>query len=132
MRLSANEAARYAIGFAVGLIVFIAAPEGVRWFHGGAFAQQSVGSVYGVAPNTIYGNVLNGHTDITATGSPGQAGDVIGGSSNVTACPGQGSSVVGTYVPPGSSMHVTATGNGGSGSVIGFQSSVTVGGAGCR
>jgi hypothetical protein len=124
-----NRTTRYAIGFATGLVMFIAAPEGIRWLHGSAFAQQTF------APNTYFGTVLPpGRTDFSATGGPGQAGPVIGGSSSVTACPGQmapGSSVVGTYVPPGSSMTATATGNGGTGPVIGFQSRVTVGGAGC-
>jgi hypothetical protein len=121
---------RYANGFAIGLLVFIVAPESVRWLHGGALAQQTFD------PNTYFGTVLPpGHTDFSATGGPGQTGPVIGGSSSVTACPGQmapGSSVVGTYVPPGSSMTATATGNGGSGPVIGYQSSVTVGGLGCQ
>ena len=113
-----HHTTRYAIGFAVGLVMFIAAPEGIRWIHGGALAQQTF-----IPNNTYFGTVLRpGRTDFSATSGPGQTGPVIGGSSNVTACPGQmapGSSVVGTYVPPGSSMSATATGNGGSGPVIG-------------
>jgi hypothetical protein len=126
----ASRAVRYGIGFAAGLVMFIGAPEGARWFNGGALAQQTL------APNTYFGTVLPpGRTDFSATGAPGQTGAVIGGSSSVTACPGQmapGSSVVGTYVPPGSSMTARATGSGGSGPVIGYQSSVTVGGPGCQ
>lgn len=130
MRHLSRTPIRYAIGFAIGLLMFLVAPESVRWLHGGALAQQTF------APNTYFGTVLPaGHTDFSATGGPGQTGPVIGGSSSVTACPGQmppGSSVVGTYVPPGSSMTATAIGNGGSGPVIGFQSSATIGGPGCQ
>jgi hypothetical protein len=125
-----SQTTRYAVGFAAGLVVFIGVPEGARWFNGGALAQQTF------YPNTYFGTVLPpGQTDFSATGGPGQTGPVIGGSSNVTACPGQmppGSSVVGTYVPPGSTMTATARGNGGSGPVIGYQSSVTLGGPGCK
>jgi hypothetical protein len=127
MRGQLTSTTRYALGFAFGLIAFIGAPEGARWLNGGAIAQQSL-----LPGNTVYGTVLNGQNNFSATGSPGQTGPVVGGQSNVTACPGQGSNVVGTYVPPGSSLSVTASGGGGSGPVIGFSSSVTVGGPNCR
>ena len=124
-----NRAARYATRFGVGLLVFIAVPEGVRWMQGGAIAQQAI-----FLNNTIIGNTINGRSDYSATGVPGQTGPVVGGESTVTVCPGQGGvgqNVIGTYVPPGSTMTATAQGGGG-GSVTGYRSTVIVGGPGCR
>lgn len=122
-----SKTVRYAAGFTLGLVAFIAFPESIRWFHGGAIAQN----LYGVPPNTTVGTIINGNANFSATGAPGQTEPVIGGQTNVTGCPGQGN-VVGTYVGPGSHMTATATGNGGSGAVIGYQSTVTVGGPGCQ
>jgi hypothetical protein len=125
-----SSTARYALGFAIGLVIFVAAPESARWFHGGAIAQQTLGTVYGLPPNTTVGTVIQGQSGISVTTGPGQTGTIVGGETNVTTCPGQGN-VVGTYVGPGSSMNVTVNANGGSGSVTGYRSSVTVGGPGC-
>lgn len=119
---------RYLAGFALGLLVFVGVPEGVRWFHGGAIAQQAL------FPNSVTGTTIQGQGTFSATGSPGQTGPVVGGESNVTVCPGQNGqtpSVVGTHVPPGSSLSATASGGGG-GSVTGYRSTVTVGGADCK
>jgi hypothetical protein len=130
-----SQQSRYAIGFALGLIVFIAVPESVRWMNGGAVAQQTLSNIYNLPNNTAIGTVILGDKTVSATGSPDQTAPVIGGESNVTACPGQGSSpqsVVGTYVGPGSHLNVTASSGGGKGPVTGFRSSVTVGGPGCQ
>lgn len=81
--------------------------------------------------NTTYGTVIHGDSTISATGSPGRTDPVVGGESNVTACPGQSGNVVGTYIPPGGHFNVTAS-NAGGGSVTGFRSTVTVGGPGCK
>ena len=124
---SPGRSARYTIWFALGLVVFIGGPETVRWFHGGALAQQVP-----FPGNTTYGTVIQGNSSYSVTGTPGQTGPVVGGESNVIACPGQSGNIVGTYVPPGGSLHVTVTDGGGSGSVTGFRSTVTVGGPGCQ
>lgn len=111
----------------IGVFAFVAVPELARWVNGGAFAQQDPHQT-----NTTFGTVIQGDSSFSATGAPGQDAPVVGGESNVTACPGQSANVVGTYVPPGSSLHVTASSGGGSGSVTGFRSTVTIGGPGCR
>ena len=126
---------RYTTGFAVGLIVFLAAPEGVRWLHGGAVAQQTLGSIPGLPNNTAVGTVITGPTTNSVTGAPGPGETLVGGESSVVACPGQGGpqNVVGTYVAPGGSLKSTVTATGGNGgSVIGFRSSVAIGGPGCH
>jgi hypothetical protein len=125
-----NVRPRYAIGFVVGLIMFVGAPEGIRLFNGGAIAQQSL-----IPNNTIIGNTITGPSSFSATSGPGQTGPVVGGESNVTVCPGQNGqapNAVGTYVAPGGSLSASVSANGGGGSVTGYRSSVTVGGPGCK
>jgi hypothetical protein len=99
---------RYIAGFTIGLAIFVLFPETVRWFHGGAIAQEAVAS--------IFGNKISGHADYSGVGSPDQTGPVTGGETNVTVCPdrdGRYPSAVGTYVGPGSSMTATASNAGG-------------------
>ena len=128
MRLPRNRDARYAVRFAIGCLVFIGMPEIARSLHGGAFAQQTLNNLYG---NTVIGKAIIGNNQggvaasFSATGSPGQTTPVIGGESNVKACPGQ--NAVGTLIiqnGPGTGMKVTAGGNG---PAIGYRSTVTVG-----
>jgi hypothetical protein len=131
-RSETRRTTRYAIGFVIGLMIFVVAPEGARWLHGGAMAQKTLDSIYSIPNNTAIGTAITGNTTFSATGSPGQTSPIIGGESNVTACPGQGQNVIGTYVGPGSSMTVHAESGGGTGPVTGFRSTMTVGGPGCR
>jgi hypothetical protein len=84
--------------------------------------------------NAIVGDMVTGHRDISVTTDPNQAGPVVGRENSMTVCPGAaapGQSVIGTYIGPGASEHVTVTANG-SGSATGLRSTVTVGGAGCK
>lgn len=125
---------RYAIGFAVGLVVFVAVPETARWINGGPIAQQTLNGIPGMPESTTVGAFINHPTTLSVTGSPGRGQTLVGGESSVTACPGQGAqNVIGTYVGPGGSLrsNVTVTGGEG-GSAIGFRSSVKVGGPGCQ
>ena len=135
MRLSTiRPTARYALGFSIGIVIFVVAPLSARWVNGGAVAQQTLSNLPGMPPNTAVGTFITGPTSYSATGAPGPGQTLVGGESSVVACPGQGpQSVVGTYVGPGGNLQSSATATGGSGgSVIGFRSSVTVGGPGCR
>jgi hypothetical protein len=101
------------------------------------FAQLVLGHPVKVADNVIIGTDITGHQDISVTTVPGQVGDVVGGETNTTVCPGSispGQSVIGTRIGPDGSLHVGVTANGGSGgSVTGFRSTLTVGGGpGCN
>jgi len=127
-RKTAKRAAAYGVG---GLVVFLLVPLEARHIHGGAFAQSISRPSDG---GTVIGTEVQGKQSITVTGSPSQTGPLVGGESNVTACPGQNGprNVIGTYVGPGNSLSVTVTGNGGGGSVTGYRSSVTVGGPDCK
>lgn len=102
----------------------------------GIVTQDQTGNNYlsSVPPNTAIGTVINGQGSISVMTGSGQSGPVVGGETNMTVCPnaiGPEQSAIGTYVGPGSSLHVTVTDNGGSGPVTGYRSSVTVGGSGC-
>ena len=126
---------RYTAGFAIGLVIFLAAPEGVRWINGGAVAQQALGGIYGNGPAPIIGDNVMGQRNVTVTTGPGQTGAVVGGETNMTVCPNglaPGQGAIGTYVGPGGNMTVTVTANGGGGSATGYRSTMIVGGAGCK
>jgi hypothetical protein len=135
MRFSEHRPAiRYAIGIAIGLVIFVAAPMGARWINGGAIAQQTLSGIPGMPSNATVGTTITGPVTSSVTGAPGPGETLVGGESTVVTCPGPGQqSVVGTYVAPGGSLHSTVTVTGGNGgSAIGFRSSVTVGGPGCK
>lgn len=135
MRLSTNRPeARYAIGFALGVVIFVVAPESARWINGSAIAQQTLGGIPGMPPNTTIGTFVDRPTTFSVTGAAGPGQTLVGGESSVVACPGQGpQNVVGTYVGPGGSLQSSVVVTGGNGgSATGFRSSVVVGGPGCR
>jgi hypothetical protein len=126
---------RYIVGFVGGLIIFVGLPEGARWVHGGAIAQQAIGGIYGTAPAPVIGDSVTGNRDVNVTTTPGQTGNVVGGESTMMVCPGTlapGQGAIGTYVGPGGHMNTTVIAGGGSGSVTGYRSTMTVGGPRCK
>jgi len=135
MRISLTRpAVRYSVGFVAGLAIFVAFPESVRLLTGGAIAQQTLGGIPGIPGNAAVGTYIGGPTRYSVAGAPGPGEMLVGGESSVVACPGQRpQNVVGTYVGPGGSLQSTVTATGGNGgSVIGYRSSVTIGGPNCH
>ena len=58
--LANSKPIRYAVGFVIGIIVFIGIPEAARWMNGGAFAQGTPSAVMPLpAPNKTEGGNCN-------------------------------------------------------------------------
>jgi hypothetical protein len=104
--------ARYVVCAALGIIVFTAAPEVVRWAHGGAFAQlpavsptttpPQIGNDNTVVNQPVPPNMGNGNTFVGSTDSNGNAiynggGTAIGNG----ACAGPTGVAIGAHAAGG-------------------------------
>jgi hypothetical protein len=99
MRLPANCSARYAIGFAIGCLIFIGIPEGARWLHGGAFGQTTP-PIAGQPPN------VSGTGNIVTWGQSGGNNTIINSGERIANVGLPTIAAIKEHLPPGAKVMI--------------------------